>query len=148
MGYYSDYIFNGDFNPVLAKVVGGTLYPLGWNYTANVDLSTTTWWWSPYSARLTAPTTAYSGVVRLYQKIWLPSTSPSYWLSFYYYITTADTPGDDVVRFRIYNTTGYMLYEAVIPPANYTAAWRSFSVNLATVASVMAYKGKDVKQYF
>ncbi len=144
MGYYSDYIFNGDFHPVLAKVVGGTLYPLGWNYTANVDLSTAIWWTSPYSARLTAPTTAYSGVVRLYQKIWLPSTSPSYWLSFNYYITTADTPGDDVVRFRIYNTTGYMLYQAVIPPANYTAAWRSFSVNLATVPSVMAYKGKDV----
>jgi|GEM_PF-1311450 len=144
MGYYSDYIFNGDFNPVLAKVVGGTLYPLGWNYTANVDLSTTTWWTFPYSARLTAPTTAYSGVVRLYQKIWLPTTSPSYWLSFYYYITTADNPGDDVVRFRIYNTTNYMLYEAVVPAANYTATWRSFSVNLATVPSVMAYKGKDI----
>jgi hypothetical protein len=143
MGYYSDYIFNGDFNPVLAKVVGGTLYPLGWNYTAHVDLSTTTWWWSPYSARL-APPAAYTGVVKLYQKIWLPSTSPSYLLSFYYNIFTGDTAGEDKVRFRIYNTTNYVLFEAVAPAIDYNAGWRSFSVNLATVPSVMAYKGKDI----
>ena len=143
MGYYSDYIFNGDFNPVLAKVVGGTLYPLGWNYTAHVDLSTTTWWWPPYSARL-APPAAYTGVVKLYQKIWLPSTSPSYLLSFYYNIFTGDTAGEDKVRFRIYNTTNYVLFEAVAPAIDYNAGWRSFSIDLATVSSVMAYKGKYI----
>ena len=143
MGYYSDYIFNGDFNPVLAKVVGGTLYPLGWNYTAHVDLSTTTWWWTPYSARL-APPAAYTGVVKLYQKIWLPSTSPSYLLSFYYNIFTGDTAGEDKVRFRIYNTTNYVLFEAVAPAIDYNAGWRSFSIDLATVSSVMAYKGKYI----
>ena len=142
IGYYSDYIFNGDF--ALAKKIGTTLYPLGWNYTQNVELVTSQYFTYPYSARLIAPTASYSGTVRLYQKVWLPSTSPSYVLSAWYQISTSDTPGHDVVRFRIYNTTNYLLYEDVIPSANYNAGWVSYWVDLAAIPSVMAYRGKDI----
>jgi hypothetical protein len=65
-------------------------------------------------------------------------------LRFNYNIITADTPGHDVVRFRINSTNGDLLYERVFVPADYNAGWRFFSIDLANVASVMAHKGKDV----
>ena len=143
MAYFSDYVFNGDFNEILTKVVGGKLYPLGWNFTPNVELDDGTFFTGPYSAKLVAPTVAYTGNVWLRQKIWLPPTSPSYLFTFRYNIPTTSDPGD-IVYFRIYNTTYYKLFEALIPSANYTGNWEAFRVDLATVPSVMAYRGKEV----
>jgi preprotein translocase subunit SecB len=141
--YISDYIFNGDFSPALTKVVGGKLYPLGWNFTSNVELDAGTYFTGPYSAKLVAPTVDYTGNVWLRQKIWLPPTSPSYLFTFRYNIPTTSDP-DDRVWFRIYNTTYYKLFEVLIPSGNYTGDWRSYSRDLATVPSVMAYRGKEI----
>ena len=141
--YNSDYIFNGDFNEILTKVVGGKLYPLGWNFTSNVELDAGTYFTWPYSAKLVAPTVAYTGNVWLRQKIWLPPTSPSYLFTFRYNIPTTSDP-DDRVWFRIYNTTYYKLFEVLIPSGNYTGNWEAFTVDLATVPDVMAYRGKEI----
>jgi hypothetical protein len=143
VAYFSDYIFNGDFSPALIKVVEGKLYPLGWNFTPNVELDNGTFFTGPYSAKLVAPTVAYTGNVWLRQKIWLPPTSPSYLFTFRYNIPTTSDP-DDRVWFRIYNTTYYKLFEDLIPSANYTGNWKSYSKDLATVPSVMAYRGKEI----
>jgi hypothetical protein len=147
--YFSDYVFNGDFSPALTKVVGGKLYPLGWNFTSNVELDAGTYFTGPYSAKLVAPTVAYTGNVWLRQKVWLPPTSPSYLFTFRYSISPTDIPNPplnpgDRVWFRIYNTTYNVLYQQQIPSANYTGNWEAFTVDLAMVSSVMAYRGKEV----
>jgi hypothetical protein len=157
MAYFSDYIFNGDFNEILTKVVEGKLYPLGWNFTPNVELDTNYYidplnpWINspPYSAKLVAPTVAYTGNVWLRQKIWLPPTSPSYLFTFRYSISPTDIPNPplnpgDRVWFRIYNTTYNVLYQQQIPSANYTGNWEAFTVDLAMVSSVMEYRGKEI----
>jgi hypothetical protein len=157
MAYFSDYIFNGDFNEILTKVVEGKLYPLGWNFTPNVELDTNYYndplnpWIDspPYSAKLVAPTVAYIDNVWLRQKIWLPPTSPSYLFTFRYSISPTDIPNPplnpgDIVWFRIYDTTYNVLYEQQIPSANYTGNWEAFTVDLAMVSSVMEYRGKEV----
>jgi hypothetical protein len=158
MAYFSDYIFNGDFSPALTKVVEGKLYPLGWNFTPNVELDTNYFIdplnpsinSTPYSAKLVAPTVAYTGNVWLRQKIWLPPPPPSYLFTFRYSISPTDIPNvppgnpGDRVWFRIYNTTYNVLYQQQIPSANYTGNWEAFTVDLAMVSSVMAYRGKEI----